>query len=314
MHTHILEPLDYSPIARAQFQALGSVSEGEDAQGLGKADILVIRLGTFIDATFLKRCAHVKYILSATTGTDHLDTNAIQERGIKLICLKGETDFLGSIPSTAEHTWALMLSLLRNIVPASGHVIAGGWNRNLFRGNNIRGKRLGVLGLGRVGKQVATFAKAFGMQVFAYDTNPNQTAEGVSSLPSFEELAKACDILSIHIPLDASTMGWLNASRLGQLSREVYIVNTSRGGVWHESALCDLIASGHVAGVATDVLQDELVPEQRSAARLIDLAKSGKYRILITPHIAGATFESMAMTEEFVVKKFLEVLHHVGNE
>jgi D-3-phosphoglycerate dehydrogenase len=313
MHIHILEPLDYSLKAREILGNIGSISEGSDEIGLNKAEVLIIRLGTVINASFLEKCPQVRFILSATTGTDHVALDEIQSRGIQLICLKGETEFLGSIPSTAEHTWALLLGLMRNVVPASTNVINGGWNRNLFRGNNLRGKRLGILGLGRVGQQVAYFAKAFGMQVFAYDTNSNQTLNGVHSLNSYEALANSCDILSIHIPLEDATISWLNAARLRKLSKGVYIINTSRGAVWEENALCDLIEEGHISGVATDVLQEELIPVKRNHARLLDLAKSGKYRILITPHIAGATFESMAMTEEFVVEKFLKVLSKVGS-
>lgn len=264
------------------------------------AEVLFVRLGFKIDSEIIDQLPNLKYILSATTGTDHINLDYFEQKGGKIICLKGETEFLGSIPSTAEHTWALLLSLIKKIPSSFDHIKSGQWNRNLFKGNNLKGKRLGILGMGRVGMQVAKFATAFEMEVGFYDTAKKEVS--YQNFYSPEKLFSWSEIICIHIPLDSKNENFVNEELLGHVRKDVLIINTSRGNVWDENYIAKKIRDSDIAGVATDVLQNELDLKILKESPLIDLSKQG-FNIIITPHIAGATYESMAMTEEFIAEK-----------
>ncbi|PJF38429.1 MAG: hypothetical protein CUN55_17310, partial [Phototrophicales bacterium] len=204
----IAEAEGFSRTAYQLLSKLGDVSEMNFSQEeltihVANCEILIVRLGLNISSTVMDAAPKLRYIASATTGTDHIDLEAARQRNIKVVTLKGETAFLESIPSTAEHTWALLLALLRKIHVAYSHVVRGGWNRQRFRGNNLAGRKFGILGLGRVGRQVAQYALAFGCEIAAFDpyleTWPNQN---VFRFETAAELLRWCDILSIHIPYD----------------------------------------------------------------------------------------------------------------
>ena len=298
----ILEPTDYSVIALDNLRRLGTVHFGYDLKALEYCTILVVRLHYKIDRGFLTKCPNLKFILSATTGTDHIDLQYCNVNNIEVVCLKGEEEFLGTIPSTAEHAWTLLMSLVRNIPQACQHVKNLNWNRDQFRGHNLNNLRLGILGYGRVGKQVARIAKVFMMEIHVFDVKPINDEESIVIHHRYEEFAKHIDILSIHIPLDESTIHWLNKDRLNLLNEGAYIVNTSRGKVWDETHVVELLKRNYLKGCATDVIELEQEGDGKFKSPLIQ-AMNQNLPIIITPHIAGATFESMAMTEEFVVKK-----------
>lgn len=308
MRSHLLEFERFSKLAFARLASLGNISVGEDWDSLSLAEIIFVRLGTVIDKEFLStKAPNIKYILSPTTGLDHLDLDYINAKGITLISLKGEFDFLSTIPSTAEHTWGLLLALFRKIPQAVAHVEDGNWDRNFFIGNNLFGKKIGILGLGRVGKQIANYAKAFGMEIHAFDISDVGFLDHIILHPDYESFAKSIDVLSIHIPMNPKNRNWLNKDRINLLPEGIKIVNTSRGGIWDEEELAIQIKRGKIAGLATDVLADELNPEKLSVSPLIVCQKLG-FPILITPHIAGACIESMHATEEFVVRKLFDFI------
>lgn len=270
------------------------------------SEILFIRLGFAIDKEVIQNAKNLKYILTATTGLDHIDVDYFESQGGRIISLKNEIDFLGTIPSTAEHTWGLILSLLKKITSAFDHVKHGNWNRNSFKGNNLKGKKLGILGLGRVGKQVAHFAQAFEMEVGFYDTVFIESNYIQHQSP--EDLFQWADIITIHIPLTPENVGFVN-KKFFQNSKPLFIINTSRGAVWNENDMADLLKEGKLLGLATDVITDEL-NQNSNTNPLVKLANQN-YNIIITPHIAGATFESMALTEEFITQIFLQ---HIKNK
>ena len=268
---------------------------------IARYDVVVVRLGVPIDQILLERAERLKCVISPTTGLDHIDLEYAQKSGIRVISLRGETTFLESIPSTAEHTWALLMAIVKNIPKALEDVAEGQWRRQKFRGHNLRGRILGLLGLGRVGKQVASFAKAFGMEVIAHDADASIQLDDVE-IVSVDKLFQDADYLSIHIPLSENTEGCISNSLLEQSKKGQIIVNTSRGGVWDELAVYRHLRSGVLSGVATDVLSGELNGRWEDSP-LINGLREG-LNVLITPHIAGATFESMHMTEDFVVEEF----------
>nr|WP_294774849.1 NAD(P)-dependent oxidoreductase [uncultured Flavobacterium sp.] len=309
MRILITESEDFSRNALAELQKHFEVIQHdftsvEDlTENIAEVDVLFVRLRFKLTKEILEKAPQLQYILTATTGLDHIDVDYFESRGGKVISLKGEVDFLGSIPSTAEHTWALLLALLKKIPTAFEDVTDGNWNRDLFKGNNLRGKKIGILGLGRVGKQVAHFAEAFGLEIGYFDTvaqiNPYK------SFSNPEELFAWADIISIHIPYNVENENFVNHNLLAHCQKNAVLINTSRGNVWDEQFVAELLKQNKLFGIATDVIQDEFNKKQLKRNPLVELANE-EYNIIITPHIAGATYESMAMTEEFIVSKFLK--------
>jgi D-3-phosphoglycerate dehydrogenase / 2-oxoglutarate reductase len=270
-------------------------------------DVLIVRLGHAIDRAVLDAAPNLRVIVSATTGLDHIDLGATDERGIEVLSLRGETEFLRTVWATAEHTWALLLALLRHIVPAARSVMSGEWDRDRFRGRELNGTRLGILGLGRIGTKIAAYGRAFGMDVAAYDPYVHDWPTDVRREQTVEDLLTRSEILSIHIPLNRETEGLLDRARIAQLPMGAVVVNTSRGEIIDEDALADALATGRLAGAALDTIHNERDADLRARARILELARKVDY-VLITPHIGGATKESMARTEEFLARKLARFL------
>lgn len=311
MKVLITEPLDFGAGNLQLLQEVAAVSKGPFSRNdLLKAivdiDVLMIRLGHIIDEEVFEKANKLKFILTPTTGLNHIDVNTAEKRGIRLISLKGESAFLAGIPSTAEHTWALMLALLRKIPAAHHHVMEGNWERDYFKAHNLYHYKLGILGFGRVGKQIAEYAEVFKMPFVFYDTDPN-LKNHPNAVEDLEKFLAAVDVLSIHIPLNQENEKFLNATNLKYLKPASYIINTSRGEVIDEAVLADMLIEKKISGLATDVLGSELSSKARQNNPLIKAAQH-LYNVIITPHIAGATYESMWRTEEFVIKKWMEVL------
>ena len=311
MKIAITESENFSQEAFDRLSKVGDVlrlnikSSAELAEKCQDADAIFIRLGYKIGKNTIDNLPKLKYILSATTGTDHIDEAYFTARGGNVICLKGETGFLDSIPSTAEHTWAILLALARKIPSAFDHVKLNGWDRNPYKGNNLRGKKFAILGLGRVGKQVAKFADAFGMEIAFYDTAifPSH----YNRMQNAEDLFAWGDVISIHIPLNERNVGFVNSQLLDFATRDAWLINTSRGQVWDELAVAEKLKNGTIKGVATDVIAEEHDAKVQAKNPLVVLAKNN-YNLIITPHIAGATYESMEMTEIFIAQKFIKML------
>lgn len=299
------EPLGYSPIAREMWRVVGEYQEGDlgDAQSdvLARTTVLIVRLARRIDARVLDRCPRLTMLVSATTGLDHIDVDLVAKRGIELLSLRGETGFLSSIPSTAEHAFGLMLALLRNIVPASASVRAGLWQRDRFRGRQLKGRRLGLVGLGRTGRMVASYAAAFGMRVSYYD--PHVIDQDFHRWGNLDELLGGCEIVSLHVHLTEQTQRIIGAPQLQTMPVGAWLINTSRGGLIDERALAAQIRSGRLAGVAVDVLDNEL--DGIATSPLFQAMRDG-YNILITPHLGGATIDAMHECEEFIARKAVD--------
>lgn len=267
-------------------------------------EVLFVRLKFMISKNIIDAATHLKYILTATTGLDHIDVDYFENKGGRIISLKGQNKFLETIPSTAEHTWALMLALVRNLPQAFSSVKEGYWERDRFKGRNLKSLKLGILGLGRVGKQMENYAKAFGMDIGFFDTDASIESKYSIKFSSAEKLFEWADIVSVHIPLNNMNVNFLNKDLLRYLKPSGYLINTSRGALVDVLALEILIKRKQLAGYATDVLTDEINGEI-SNDPLVSLTNQG-YNIIITPHIAGCTHESMQMTEDFVTNLFIK--------
>lgn len=308
----ITEPNNFSFKAIKRLEKLGETVFGpftreELLDEISEASVLILRLGHVIDAQMINKAIKLKYILTPTTGLNHIDRVTCNKKNIKILSLFGESKFLSTIPSTAEHTWALILSLVRKIPEAFDSVKDGVWERDLFRSHNLNALSLGVLGLGRVGKQVAHIANALNMKVYGYDFKEIDSIPNVKVVANIIELMKVSDILSIHVNLTTKNKLLINKSNLQYAKSGMYIINTSRGELINEKDLVAYLVSGQLKGVAVDVLKNEFNTNLRNLSPLLAYAKENN-NVIITPHIAGVTEESMQMTEDFIVNKLLEEL------
>ncbi len=309
----VTESEDFSKQALKLLSNIGTVSllnvqdENVLLESIKEADVLFIRLKFHISQKIIDTAPKLKYILTATTGLDHIDVDYFENKGGNVISLKGENNFLSSIPSTAEHTWGLLLALMRNTSIAFEDVKKGYWRRDLFKGSNLKEKKIGLLGLGRVGIQVAKYAEAFGLEVGFYDIE-NKSDTNYRRFDNPKNLFIWSDIISIHIPLNKANIHFVSQQLLDNLKNSTILINTSRGAIIDETYLCHLIKMNRIGGYAADVLENEIALKSNvEKEKLVLLAQQG-YNVLLTPHIAGATYESMEMTEEFIAEKLYKIM------
>ena len=307
------EPHQYSEEARTVLRGLGEVVErplgrAELVRALPEFDVLIVRLGHQVDRALLDVGRRLRAVVTATTGLDHVDVDHAARRGVAVLSLRGETEFLRTIPATAEHTWALLLALFRRIAPAFDSVRRGAWDRDRFRGRELAGGRLGIVGLGRVGRRVARYGLAFDMGVAAYDPYATEWPPGVRRAATVEDLLAETDVLSLHVPLNPETHGLIDRRALALLPRGAVVVNTARGDLVDPAALQAALETGHLTGAALDVLPGERDLVAGTATPALLAYARAHDNLLVTPHVAGATVESMARTELFMARKLAAFL------
>ncbi len=281
-------------------------ASGEDLmQRLGDATVLLTGLSRRIDKEIIDAAPNLRILATPTTGTDHLDMEYAHAKGIRVVSLRGETEFLRGVTATAELTWGLLLSLVRKIAPASGDVLRGDWHRQKWQGHSLAGQTLGIAGVGRLGTMVAAYGNAFGMNVIGFDTDVSKTA---CPLVSFEELLEQSDVLSIHLPLTAETESLFDAKAFAKMKTSAIIVNTARGGIMNEIDLLAALKEGKVAGYAADVLVGETeMAGDVSTHPLVAYARTNA-NVLITPHIGGMTVEARKATDLFIARNILTAM------
>lgn len=261
-------------------------------------EVLWVRLRNRIDTEVLARGAKLRIVATATTGLDHIDVEAARTRGIEVVSLRGATELLRDVRATAELTLGLMLSLLRHIPAAVRDVHAGSWQRDRFKGRELRNSTVGLVGYGRLGRLVAGYLAALGAKVIASD--PHISSAEVPLVP-LAELLVTSDIVSIHAQLTPETHHLIGRAELAQCKPGALVINTARGDIVDSAALLDALRAGHIAGAALDVIAGE------TAAGVTELPLVAYARdhanVIITPHIGGCTYESMAMTEVFIARE-----------
>jgi D-3-phosphoglycerate dehydrogenase len=272
---------------------------------IGNFDAYFASLAVRADRDVLSRANRLRVIATPSTGTDHIDVNFARERGIGIVCLKDDIDFLNQVTATAELAWALLLAVVRRLPAAVAAAREGNWARDGFRGHQISGNTLGVLGYGRLGRMVAEFGKAFRMRVLACNDNPVTPAPGVQMV-DFDTLFRESDVVSIHVHLTDANRKLVNRDALLKMKRGSIIINTSRGAVIDEPALLDALNSGHLAGAGLDVIEGEWEPNIRDHPLLRYLREHDN--VVITPHIGGVTHESQRMAFAHTVKKLKDYL------
>ncbi|MBX9829348.1 MAG: 3-phosphoglycerate dehydrogenase [Xanthobacteraceae bacterium] len=284
----------------------GPLDRGALLARIGNYDAVVVRFGHRIDNPVLKAGRKLRVIACAATGTDHIDVDAAMARGIKVISLRGETEFLRGISASAEHGWGLLLALMRRIPAAVDMGRSGQWNRDALRGRDLAGKQLAIIGCGRIGEKTATYARAFGMRIAAYDPYLSELPSGIERRPTIAAAVDDADVVMVHVSLTPETRNLVGASEFSAMKRGAVLVNTARGAVIDENALLSALESGQLSGAALDVLADE-TSEALARHPLIEWAR-GHENLLITPHIAGASLDAMAATEIFIAERLAAVL------
>ncbi len=265
------------------FEVVETAGKGPEVldQALGDAVALVVRSETKVTAAMIGKAPKLKVIARAGMGTDTIDVEEASRRKIPVLTAPGANS-----NSVAEYTFALLLALVRKVAPAAASLAAGKWDRKAFEGVELRGKTLGLLGVGRIGSRVASIAKGFGMTVIGSDPGISaETAEhlGLDLVP-LDALMQRADVLSLHAKLSSSTRHMIDERRLNLAKKGVLIVNTARGALIDDAALVKALADGRVGGAALDVYDPEPLPADsvlRTAAN-----------VLLTPHLAASTAEA----------------------
>jgi len=250
-------------------------------EALQAADGVIVRSGTRITAELLEKPGKLRAVVRAGVGVDNIDVAAATRKGIVVMNTPG-----GNTISTAEHTITMMMALSRHIPAADASTRQGKWERGKFVGTQLAGKTLGVVGLGRIGREVARRAAGLDMKVVGFDPflAPDRAAQlGIESVGDLDQLLPRCDYLTVHTPLTEETRDLIGAAQLARMKRGARILNCARGGIINEDALAAALQSGHVAGAALDVFRQE--PPGDNA--LIKLAN-----VVITPHLGASTIEA----------------------
>ena len=295
------------PIAADGVDRLRAAGDVDVATGLEPAalrariadyDALVVRSETKVTADLLDAAARLRVVGRAGVGVDNIDIDAATQRGV--LVLNAPT---GNTIAAAEHAVAMLFAMVRNIPSADRSLRSGLWERARFMGMELRDKTLGVLGLGKIGFEVARTAReGLQMRVLAHD--PVVTAERAhqagAELVDFERLLTESDVISVHVPLSDATRGIIGAAELQRMKPGARLVNVARGGIIDEVALADAVRSGHIAGAAIDVFTAEPPPADHPLLQLP--------QVVVTPHLGASTLEAQVNVAYDVADQIVEYL------
>ncbi|MEN2985300.1 MAG: phosphoglycerate dehydrogenase [Thermodesulfovibrionaceae bacterium] len=264
---------------------------------IGEYDALIIRSATKVTADIIEKAKKLKVIGRAGTGVDNVDNIAATKKGIVVMNTPG-----GNTITTAEHTIALMFSLARRIPQASVSLKEGKWERKKFIGVELYNKTLGIIGLGRIGTEVAKRAQSIGMNVLAYDPFlSDERAEELGVVKTdFERVLRESDFITIHTPLTSETKNMINKETISKMKDGVYIINCARGGIVNEKDLYEAIESGKVAGAAVDVFEKE-PPDPSNPLILSE-------KVICTPHLGASTLEAQENVAVAIAEQVVDYL------
>ena len=303
------------PLITEQLLAKGFILEedftssyDEVLQKINQYDGIIIRSRIPLDKNFLENAQNLKFIARVGAGMENIDLEVAKNLGISLI-----NSPEGNRDAVAEHVVAMLLILMNRLFIASEEVKNGVWKREENRGDELLGKTFGIIGYGNMGKATAKRLSGFGVEVIFYDILPNLEDEFAKQV-SLEELQERADILSLHIPLDASTEYLVDENFISKMKKNFYLVNTARGKNVKTSALVDALKFGKVKAAALDVLEYE-----KTSFENLDISTSLSARnkedlqfllesnlVIVTPHIAGWTHQSKEKLAQFIVDKIVQ--------
>ena len=292
-------------IAEEGLAALRAAADVDLKTGLDKAtlleilpgyDALVVRSGTKVTAEVLAAGTRLRVVGRAGTGVDNIDVDAATQQGIMVVNAPASNSV-----AVAELTIGLILALARRLPQSHGSLVSGKWERNRFMGFEVRGKTLGLVGLGRIGAEVARRARGLEMTVLAYDpvVSTDRAAQIGVTLTTLDDLLAQSDFVSLHIPLIDATRNLIDAERLAQMRPTAYLINAARGGIVDEAALADALDRHLIAGAALDVFERE--PPLGNPL-------VGHPQVVLTPHLGASTLEAQALTGVDVAEGVLSAL------
>tara|TARA_Y100000389_G_scaffold171856_1_gene179808 strand:- start:582 stop:1520 length:939 start_codon:yes stop_codon:yes gene_type:complete len=302
------EELNFPKKSISKLKKLGKVYKSKEKFKNKDIKIIFIRLRNKINSNFLNKFPNLKIIVTPTTGLTHLDLLEIKKRKIFLISLKGRISFLKNIFATSEYTIGLTLTLLRKISSAIKSTEKGNWDRYSFKGTEINGKKVFIVGFGRIGKQVYKLYKSFGAKIIAYDTNSKIVPKNIKT--SLKKGLRYADIISIHIPYNNDNFKFFNKDLFSFIKKNAILINTSRGEIIDQKALIKFILKKKIAGAALDVLYNEPNPINKQLKKDILILKD---RLIITPHIAGFTNESLTKVETYLTDILMQKIKNKKN-
>ena len=306
----LTEPDFLSSKVREVLEQFGSVETGPfSREGLIKyienIDVLFIRLGHKVDKEIIDAAEDLKIIATSTTGLDHIDVDYATRKNVRVLSLKGETEFLKNVTATAELAWGLLLDLSRKIGFAVQHTRRGHWERDVFMGQELSGKTIAIIGCGRLGRMVKKYAESFSMKILVCDPY----IEDQETL-SLQECLKGADIISVHVPLNKETHHMFNQDVFEFVKPGALFINTARGAVVDSGALLKALESGQLAGAALDVVEGEIQGYGTMKKNsLIQYARAHE-NLIITPHIGGLTCQSLEKAELFMARKIRDCIQY----
>ena len=259
-----------------------------------------------IDNDILKHAKNLEIISTPSTGTNHIIKEDCTENKIEVFSLK-DTDFVKTIYASSEFAFSLILAVARNLPQATQSVLAYQWREveDNYRGIELRNKKLGVIGFGRIGSNVANYAQAMGMKVFAYDPH-SKIDEPYTSCKNIDAVLEVADILLISVHLDEDTENMVDSEWFRKMKQGSYFVNISRGEIVNEEDLIQALEDGQIKAAGLDVIRNEL-SNKIMESPIINYAKNNK-NLIITPHMAGLTFDSERKAADYstnILKSFL---------
>ena len=251
----------------------------------------------------VRKALNLKIISCATTGSDHIDRTEIENRGIQLRTLKEDRNFLENLTPAAEHSWSLLMACSRKLPAAFDHVKSGMWDRENFPGIMLKGKRIGIIGCGRIGSWMGRYAYAFGMEIWGYDPYVDPLPENFKKV-TLNELMRECDFITIHVHLTDETRGLISRKYFNIMKRDSVFVNTSRGAVVNQDALLESLKNGHLLAAGLDVLEGEPDIDHNP---LVEYARNHD-NLIITPHCGGFSPDAVAMVSVHAARKVIKSL------
>lgn len=301
-HIVVSDPLSEEGLAvlRAddvRLTAPGKMDRETLLETIGDADALIVRSGTQADREVIERGEALKIIGRAGVGVDNIDLEAATERGI--IVMNAPS---ANTNATAEHALALMLALARHVPQGHASLAAGEWARKRYQGFELRGKTLGLIGAGRIGREVGVRALAFGMRVVSYDPYvPVETIRklGFEPVEKLDDLLAEADIVTLHALVTPETSGMINAEAIAKMKDGARLVNVARGALVDEAALAAALDEGKLAGAALDVYTQE-PPEDNPLV--------GHPKVVHTPHLAASTVEAQSLVSTLIAEQVLNAL------
>lgn len=266
---------------------------------LAGCEVLISTAFTPITRAMLEKAGRLRFIQVAGVGVDHVDIESARELGITVACVTG-----ANTVSVAEHVVMVALAMMRGLIPAHNMLANGEWSLPYWiaHARDLQGKTVGIIGMGRIGREVATRLLPFGVTTFYYDANPlppdQEDALGVTYL-ELDALLPECDVVTLHLPLTPETHGLLNRERLKRMKYGAFLINTARAELVNTDALVELL-QGHLGGAAIDVFHPEPPPANHPLLKLPN--------VILTPHGAGVTQEAQQRIAQGVIQNVLRFL------